>query len=70
MPTPKTLKAAFYPGAYYHVVCKSIDGLLLFHDNVDYHVFNERFKKFTSDFIDVWSFCLIPNHTHHVVLIK
>lgn len=70
MPTPEKLKAIFYPGAYYHIVCKSIDGLLLFHDNIDYQVFIERFKKFTGDLVDIWSYCLIPNHTHHVVRIK
>jgi hypothetical protein len=70
MPTPEKLKAIFYPGAYYHIVCKSIDGLLLFHDNIDYQVFIERFKKFTGDLIDVWSYCLVPNHTHQVVKIK
>ena len=70
MPTPKSLKATFYPLAFYHLVCKSIDGLLLFHDNIDYEVFSQRFKKFTGEFFDVWSFCFIPNHSHHIIKIK
>lgn len=70
MPTPKLLKANFYPLAYYHLVCKSIDGLLLFPQTIDYELYKERFKKFTGDFFDVWSFCLIPNHTHHIIKIK
>jgi len=70
MPTPESLKAHFYPEAFYHIVCKSIDALFLFHDNKDYQVFTERFKKFTGDFIDIWSFCLIPNHTHYIVKVK
>ena len=48
MPTPQRLKAIFYPEEYYHIVCKSIDGLLLFDEGQDYEVYNERFKKFTS----------------------
>ncbi len=70
MPTPKSLKATFYPNAFYHIVCKSIDGLVLFHESSDYEVFNDRFKKFTGDFFDVWSFCFIPNHTHHIIKLK
>jgi len=70
MPTPQKLKAIFYPEEYYHIVCKSIDGLLLFDDGQDYEVYNERFKKFTGDFFDVWCFCLIPNHSHHIIKIK
>ena len=70
MPTPNNLKAQFYPDEYYHIVCKSIDGILLFNDDKDHQVFNERFKKFASDFLDIWSYCHIPNHTHHVIKIK
>jgi len=70
MPTPEELKAPFHPDSFYHVVCKSIDGLLLFYDAKDYEVFFHRFKKFTGDFLYVWSYCLLNNHTHHVVKIK
>ena len=70
MPTPNELKAPFYSDCFYHIVCKSIDGLLLFNDEQDYQVFLHRFKKFTGDFLDVWSYCLLSNHTHHVVKIK
>ena len=70
MPTPLSLKATFYPGAYYHVVCKSIDGLYLFYNAIDYEIFNQRFIKFTGNFIDVWSFCLLPNHSNHIIKLK
>jgi putative transposase len=70
MPTPARLKASFTTNCYYHFVCKSIDGLLLFLDSKDYLVFTDRFKKFTDEFLEIWSFCLIPNHTHHIVKIK
>ena len=70
MPTPTNLKAQFYPDEFYHIVCKSIDGVLLFNDHTDHVIFNERLKKFTSYFFDIWSYCHIPNHTHHVIKIK
>ena len=67
MPTPEQYKAPFYPTAYYHIVCKCIDGLKFFNDEKDYHVFKERFKQFTSGFFEVWSYNFLPNHTHHII---
>jgi REP element-mobilizing transposase RayT len=70
MPTPEQYKAPFCPVAYYHIVCKCIDGLKLFIDEKDYLVFKERFKRFTSCFFEVWSYNLLPNHTHHIIKTK
>ena len=70
MPTHEKYKAPFYPGAYYHIVCKSIDGILLFGGEKDYRVFKERFRQFTSGFFDVWSYNLLSNHSHHVIKTK
>jgi putative transposase len=70
MPTPANLKTSFAANGYYHFVCKSIDGILLFPDVADYLVFTDRFKKFTDEFLELWGFCLLPNHTHHIVKIK
>ncbi len=70
MPTPLHLKAPFHADAFYHIVCKSIDGLQLFYDLYDYKVFLDRFKKFAGDFLDTWSYCLLSNHTHHVCKVK
>ena len=70
MPTPEQYKAPFCPEAYYHIVCKCIDGLKLFNDETDYQVFKERFKQFTSVFFEVWSYNLLSNHTHHIIKTK
>ncbi len=70
MPTPIVLKAPFHPGSFYHLVFKSIDGLFLFNHDKDYEVYLERFRKFLGDFADVWSFCVLPNHTHFIIKIK
>jgi hypothetical protein len=70
MPTPAEFKAPFYPGYFYHIVCKSVDGILLFKEDIDYKVFLQRFQQFTKLVLDVWSYCLLTNHTHFVVKIK
>ena len=70
MPTPPEFKAPFLPECFYHIVCKSIDGILLFKEAIDNHVFLQRFQQFTAPVFDVWSYCLLNNHTHHIVRIK
>jgi hypothetical protein len=70
MPTPPEFKAPFLPECFYHIVCKSIDGIKLFREDMDYHVFLQRFQQFTAPLFDVWSYCLLTNHTHHIVKIK
>lgn len=70
MPTPLEFKAPFFPECYYHLVCKSIDGLDLFKEEIDYQVFIQRFYQFTADLLDVWSYSLLTNHTHHIIKVK
>lgn len=70
MPTPPEFKAPFYPDGYYHIVCKSIDGLVLFKEKIDYLVFLQRFQQFTNHLPVVWSYSLRTNYTHHVVKMK
>ena len=70
MPTPEKLKAPFLPGAFYHLVCKSVDGILLFYQEKDHEVYLERFKKFLGDFVSTWSYSLLSNHTHYICKIK
>ena len=70
MPTPPEFKAPFLPESFYHIVCKSVDGINLFREDADYHVFLRRFQQFTASLFDVWSYCLLTNHTHHIVKIK
>ena len=70
MPTPDEFKAPFYSNCFYHIVCKSIDGLPLFNEPKDYAVFLERFKKFNRGFMDVWAYCLMLNHAHYIVKVK
>ncbi len=70
MPTPIEFKAPFLPECFYHIVCKSIDGVILFKDAIDNHVFLKRFHQFTAPVFDVWSYSLLTNHTHHIVKVK
>ncbi|MFZ1370776.1 MAG: hypothetical protein WAR78_10350 [Ferruginibacter sp.] len=70
MPTPPEYKAPFRPDCFYHIVCKSVDGIFLFKEDIDYQVFLQRFQQFTNSVLNVWSYDLLSNHTHHIVKIK
>ena len=70
MPTPIEFKAPFCPDVFYHIVCKSIDGIVLFNEGKEYKIFRERFGLFTSLCFEIWCYCMLPNHTHHIVRVK
>ncbi|MDB5275076.1 MAG: hypothetical protein JWR61_31 [Ferruginibacter sp.] len=70
MPVSELLKSRFFPDNHYHLVFKSIDGILLFRQNSDYDIFLERFQQFTSFAVDTWAYCLLNNHAHFIVKIK
>ncbi len=66
MPTPSHFKAPFHAECFYHILCKSIDGILLFREPLDYNVFMERFLQFNAPFLQIWSYSLLSNHSHHI----
>lgn len=70
MPTPVALKAPFFYQSHYHIVFKSIDGLLLFNKSSDYNLFLQRFLNFLQPFIDIWAFILLQNHVHLIIHVK
>ena len=70
MPTPFQLKAPFLPGNFYHIVCKSNDGILLFHDAQDFITYKKKFHQYTGSFFEHWCYCLLNNHAHHIIKVN
>lgn len=70
MPVSELLKSPFVHGNHYHLVFKSIDGLLLFRQDADYQTFLKRFAQFTGFVMDTWAYCLLNNHAHFIIKIK
>lgn len=42
----------------------------LFNVERNYHFFLEKWQKYLDDFINVWAYCLMPNHFHFLVRVK
>ena len=70
MPVSELLKSPFLYDNHYHLVFKSIDGVLLFRQDADYLTFLKRFALFTGFVMDTWVYCLLNNHAHFIIKIK
>jgi len=55
---------------YYHVYNRGNNSCLLFYNDKNYEFFLRRFDMYLSDFVDVYAYCLLPNHFHLLVRIK
>ena len=60
----KMLKTPVLPDKYYHIFNKANNNELVFKDNNDYLFFMQQFSKLLAGNIDIFSFCLMPNHFH------
>lgn len=62
--------AHFEPNYFYHIFNRAIGGANLFIENKNYEFFLNKWGHYLSEYLDTWSYCLIPNHFHFLVRIK
>ena len=63
--------AYFEEGNFYHVYNRAnTNKEKLFFEHKNYHYFLKQFDFYLSDYLEVWAYCLIPNHFHFLVKIK
>jgi REP element-mobilizing transposase RayT len=55
---------------YYHVYNRAIGMEKLFSEENDYSFFLEKAAKYLSPIIDIYSWCLLPNHFHFLIKVK
>ncbi len=55
---------------FYHIYNRGINSCSVFIDEENYHFFLSRFKKYLSSFIEVYAYCLMPNHFHFLIRVK
>jgi REP element-mobilizing transposase RayT len=67
MPPSKQLHATFHESAFYHIICKSIDGKKLFLNDENRHYFLKRYLEFSTGFVESYAFCLLNNHVHLLI---
>lgn len=70
MPISKKYKAPFYLGTPYHMLFRSIDGILLFDRHTDYLIFLKQFADYFQPIVHTLAYNLLSNHTHFILQVK
>ncbi|MES2371766.1 MAG: transposase [Bacteroidota bacterium] len=59
-----------YPSHYYHLYNHANGSEDLFPEERNYYFFLEKANKYITPFMNVYAYCLMPNHFHMLVKIK
>lgn len=68
--TMKVKNIPFYENQFYHVFNRGNNGEKIFFKQENYHYFLKKFVEYLDASLDVYAFCLLPNHFHFLVKIK
>ena len=60
----------FESGKFYHIYNRTNNNELLFKSDRNYSYFLNKFKENLSGYIDVYAYCLLPNHFHFLIKVK
>jgi len=58
------------PGKYYHIYNHANGDDLLFREPSNYEFFIDNYIKYLSGWMDMYSYCLLPNHFHMLIKSK
>jgi putative transposase len=57
-------------GYFYHIYNRGINRALIFFEERNYYFFLKRFEYYLLKYVDIYSYCLLPNHFHYLIKIK
>ena len=57
-------------GSYYHIYNRGNNQENIFYEKKNYLYFLQKFDFYLSDFVDVFAYCLMPNHFHFLIRVK
>lgn len=52
---------------FYHIYNRSNGSENIFQEPKNYSFFLERWDNYLRTYVDVWAYCLMPNHFHFLV---
>jgi len=56
--------APFAEGHFYHIFNRGNNKQTIFFKQENYRYFLVKFDEYMCDFLEVYGFCLLPNHFH------
>lgn len=59
-----------YLDSYYHIYNRAVGKEKLFYKDINYSYFLNKFKYYLRQYVDVFSYCLLPNHFHFLIKVK
>ena len=55
---------------FYHIYNRGNNKDLIFFEDENYRFFLERFNKYLRNFVNLYAYCLMPNHFHFLISLK
>ena len=55
---------------FYHIYNRGINGCNVYICEENYRFFLKQFSKYLIEYVDVYAYCLMPNHFHFLIKIK
>jgi len=62
--------AVFEPGYYYHIYNRGNNGERIFETTGNYEYFLKKLIAYICPYLDIYAYCLMPNHFHLLVKVK
>lgn len=62
--------APFESEHFYHIYNRAVGEENLFREEKNHPFFLKKWNNYLNDYLDVWAYCLMPNHFHFVVQVK
>ncbi|MDW7681215.1 MAG: transposase [bacterium] len=60
----------FVENQFYHILNRGNNKEKLFYKRDNYHYFLLKYNDYLSDYLDMYAYCLMPNHFHLLVQVK
>lgn len=57
-------------GKYYHIYNRGNNKERIFFNEHNYEYFMRKFDFYLTEYVDLFAFCLLPNHFHFIVRVK
>ena len=55
---------------FYHIYNRANNGRRIFYNDENYDFFLQKFGEYLSEFVELFAFCLLPNHFHLLIKVK